>query len=539
MKNTLLFIALFAPFLMQAQVKIGNNPTSVNSNSLLELETTNKGLLMPRLALVATNDPSPLAAFVAGMTVYNTASAGTAPNTVYPGFYYSDGTQWVLLTNYWSFAPGANAIYNNTGTRVGINTATPTAQLDVVATGADIAGRFTSNTGAALITKSSTGEALHAESNTNHAIVAQTNYANGVYATSLYSNAIKGYSIYSDGILGTSGSSSYAGVRGESDAGTGVTGYAASGTGVSAYSNTGIGLFAKSFYTSDAIRAVGEYYANGLTVNTNMGYGIKATSHNSDGIIGIADYAGVGVTGKSTSNFGVWGQSTTGTGVYATTNSADSSVPALLAIRLAYGASSKASAGTFYSYSTGNYLQGGMGGSVGGISNGDFQVIGSLSKSAGTFKIDHPQDPENKYLIHSFVESPDMMNMYNGTIVTDASGLATVALPSYFEAENKEVRYQLTIVGRSFAQAIVAEEVRDNHFVVQTDKPNIKVSWLVMGVRKDAYANAHRVVDEVDKDPQEKGKYLHPELFGQPKEKGIYYIDPATLLPKTVPSIGH
>ena len=132
-----------------------------------------------------------------------------------------------------------------------------------------------------------------------------------------------------------------------------------------------------------------------------------------------------------------------------------------------------------------------------------------------------------------------MMNMYNGTIVTDASGLATVALPSYFEAENKEVRYQLTIVGRSFAQAIVAEEVRDNHFVVQTDKPNIKVSWLVMGVRKDAYANAHRVVDEVDKDPQEKGKYLHPELFGQPKEKGIYYIDPATLLPKTVPSIGH
>jgi hypothetical protein len=532
MKYSLVLIALLAPFFVQAQVKVGNNPNSINPNSLLELESTNKGLLIPRMALVATNNPSPLSSFVAGMTVYNTASAGVAPNTVYPGFYYSDGTQWVLVSNYWSFAPGANALYNNSGNRVGINTATPAARLDVVATGADTAGRFTSNSGTALLVQSSGGEGIHAESIGNHAIVASSTNGSGLYASSLYRVAIQGIAYGDNGVEGTSSNAS--GVRGNTNNGTGVTGASGGiGTGVVGTSNAGIGIYARAGYDKDALRAQGDNYANGITANANMGYGIKATSHNSDGIIGIADYAGVGVTGKSTSNFGVWGQSTVGTGVYATTNSADSSVPALLAIRLAYGASSKASAGTFYSYGTGNYLQGGMGGSVGGISNGDFQVIGSLSKSAGTFKIDHPQDPENKYLIHSFVESPDMMNMYNGTIVTDASGFATVALPGYFDAENKEVRYQLTIVGRSFAQAIVAQEVSENKFVIQTDKPNIKVSWLVMGVRKDAYANAHRIVDEVEKAPQEKGKYLHPELFGQPREKGIYYIDPATLLPKT------
>ena len=44
----------------------------------------------------------------------------------------------------------------------------------------------------------------------------------------------------------------------------------------------------------------------------------------------------------------------------------------------------------------------------------------ALSKSIGTFKIDHPLDPANKYLSHSFVELPDMMNIYNGNVMTDA-----------------------------------------------------------------------------------------------------------------------
>lgn len=94
-----------------------------------------------------------------------------------------------------------------------------------------------------------------------------------------------------------------------------------------------------------------------------------------------------------------------------------------------------------------------------GFFSGDVQVQGTLSKFAGSFKIDHPLDPENKYLSHSFVESPDMMNIYNGNTSTDQNGIAVVELPDYFETLNSDFRYQLTVVGR-FAQAIVAEKVK-------------------------------------------------------------------------------
>lgn len=146
---------------------------------------------------------------------------------------------------------------------------------------------------------------------------------------------------------------------------------------------------------------------------------------------------------------------------------------------------------------------------------GNVNIVGSIAKSSGTFRIDHPQDPENKYLIHSFVESPDMMNVYNGNIITDSTGTAIVQLPGYFEAENIDFKYQLTVIG-TFAQAIVAEEIQNNQFVIKTDKPNVKVSWQVTGVRNDPYAQKHRVVPEVEKAPEDKGKYLIPELYGKP-----------------------
>ena len=156
------------------------------------------------------------------------------------------------------------------------------------------------------------------------------------------------------------------------------------------------------------------------------------------------------------------------------------------------------------------------------FTSGDFQVIGTLSKSAGTFKIDHPLDPENKFLIHSFVESPDMMNVYNGNIKTDASGFVKVTLPSYFEAENIDFKYQLTIMGREFAQALVYEKISNNEFIIKTDKPNIEVSWQVTGVRNDKYAQQNRIVPEVLKTGNQKGKYLNPEVFSISKEKQLF-----------------
>jgi hypothetical protein len=98
---------------------------------------------------------------------------------------------------------------------------------------------------------------------------------------------------------------------------------------------------------------------------------------------------------------------------------------------------------------------------------GNLTVSGTIAKGGGTFKIDHPQDPANKYLVHSFVESPEMMSVYSGNITTDVSGFAVVELPAYFEAANKDFRYQLTVMG-TFAQAIVKEKIANNTFVVQT-----------------------------------------------------------------------
>jgi hypothetical protein len=155
-----------------------------------------------------------------------------------------------------------------------------------------------------------------------------------------------------------------------------------------------------------------------------------------------------------------------------------------------------------------------------GLFLGDVDVVGNVSKSGGSFKIDHPLDPANKYLYHSFVESPDMKNIYDGTIVTDGGGLATVTLPDWFEALNSDFRYQLTVIGQ-FAQAIVASEINNNSFTIQTDKPNVKVSWQVTGIRQDAWAKAHRIPVEEDKAQADQGHYLHPELFGHKGEPSI------------------
>ncbi|HSL88035.1 MAG TPA: hypothetical protein VK870_01890 [Ignavibacteriaceae bacterium] len=164
-----------------------------------------------------------------------------------------------------------------------------------------------------------------------------------------------------------------------------------------------------------------------------------------------------------------------------------------------------------------------------GYFSGNVSVTGTLSKGGGSFKIDHPLDPANKYLYHSFVESPDMKNIYDGNVTTDASGYASVILPDWFEALNKDFRYQLTVIG-DFAQAIIAEEMQGNSFVIRTDKPNVKVSWQITGIRKDAFAERYRIPVEEIKQGHEAGKYLHPEAFNIPAELGIDYENNNTVI---------
>ena len=122
---------------------------------------------------------------------------------------------------------------------------------------------------------------------------------------------------------------------------------------------------------------------------------------------------------------------------------------------------------------------------------GDVFVSGTITEQGSGFTIDHPLDSRTKKLTHSNISSPDMMNVYNGNITTDSEGMAKVDLPEYFEALNKDFRYQLTVIG-TFAQAIIAKKVQGNSFYIRTNEPSIEVSWQITGVRKDSFAQYNR-----------------------------------------------
>jgi hypothetical protein len=152
---------------------------------------------------------------------------------------------------------------------------------------------------------------------------------------------------------------------------------------------------------------------------------------------------------------------------------------------------------------------------------GDVHITGDLSQGSAGVKIDHPLDPENQYLNHSFVESSDMKNVYDGVVVLDANGEAWVELPAYFETLNKDFRYQLTAIGASAPGLYIAQEIEDNRFQIAGGLPDLKVSWQVTGIRHDPYAEAHPIQVEEDKVEEERGTYLHPVELGQPANLGL------------------
>lgn len=149
------------------------------------------------------------------------------------------------------------------------------------------------------------------------------------------------------------------------------------------------------------------------------------------------------------------------------------------------------------------------------INTGAFSITGSVSKGSGSFVIDHPLDPKNKLLYHSFVESPDMKNVYAGTARLDASGEAVVALPDYFDALNKEYRYQLFPMGEPMPDLYISRRIEGNAFAVGGGAPGGKISWMVTGIRRDPYALAYPIIVEVKKGPDallEKGECVFKPL---------------------------
>jgi len=133
--------------------------------------------------------------------------------------------------------------------------------------------------------------------------------------------------------------------------------------------------------------------------------------------------------------------------------------------------------------------------------SGNTNIGGNLNVT-GTknFRIDHPTD-NTKYLQHAAIESNEVLNVYSGVVLSGADSIAIVILPDYFNDINTGTyRYQLTVTGGSFAQAIVYQEIdANNQFKIKTSQPNTKVSWEVTAKRNDAYMQNHPFQVIIDK----------------------------------------
>jgi len=323
-----ILILLFISSINYAQVGIGN--TNPNTNSLLEVGdgTDTGGVLLPRVSLTATNDPSPLGADVAGMIIYNINTNGTGTTAVSPGFYYNDGTDWIRL------APGESNDWKttgNAGTTAGTNFLGTTDNISLEL--------FTNNTTRMRVENDgqiSIGFGAGAV-NTDQQFNVSSTFTNGT-AIGGYSGG-SGIGVYGQnisngvGVRGTNNSSGRGVYGTNSSSGQGVRGWS-SGTGFgifgSSTSASAEALGAKNYSSGTAIIAVGNngalynFTGSGGTFNGTTGLLGLTTSATGTGISGIGNTSttsrtltdGSGVAGSG--DTGVYGISTAasnGTGI--------------------------------------------------------------------------------------------------------------------------------------------------------------------------------------------------------------------------------
>jgi hypothetical protein len=287
--------------------------------------------------------------------------------------------------------------------------------------------------------------------------------------------------------------------------GTGSTNFGVYGTSAGA---SGRGVFGQSTNTSGGVGVYGLCVGNGAGVQgyaqgPGFGYAVSGLSEKSTGVIGSSlvssgfaaglygnSYSpdGAGVYGDNTyGGTGVWAHTYNGTALYASAN---------------YAPSDFAYAGWF---------------------EGATHVNGTLTKSSGAFLIDHPLDPANRTLTHSFVESPEMLNVYRGTVTLNARGRATVRLPRYFQALNRDFAYQLTALDAAAPGLHVARRMSGNSFAIAGGAPGQDVCRQVTGARHDAWAKANPMRVETAKRRKDRGKFFNPEVFGKPRSAGINF----------------
>lgn len=516
MKKHILITIFACSSLISYAQNVGINATGAapNASAMLDISSTTKGLLIPRVALTAANSNAPIGATITtSLLVYNTATAGAGTNAVSPGYYYWDGTKWV------STGGSDWKITGNAGTTAGTHFLGTTDNISLdFRTNNTIRSRFL-NTGQFLVnttTQLSTEQmrvngasnyAIRADNNsTSDVIWAQNNgNGNGVHA-SAYGTG--------DAVYGYAGST-----------GNGIFGYSTSGTAIRGVTNGATTTFGGDFtqnttggtaIIADGGAVGGTYLTNGQGIATNGYHGTFSYGKNTagTGVIGVGNNQANILTFTSGGG-GAFTGNLNGVSGYAENTSSS-----------AYGVYGQYDGGVAngrgvygWSYPSAGWGYGvyGYGGYYGVFANGDMGASG-----VKTFLIDHPADPENKMLRHYSIESNEVLNVYRGNVVLDANGEAEITLPDYFQLINTNFSYNLTPIGGPANLYVLTEINEEGKFKVAGGQPNQKISWYVYAERNDPYLqqNPEKKQVVVEKEGDRKGKYFMPELYGQPDSKG-------------------
>jgi hypothetical protein len=315
-----------------------------------------------------------------------------------------------------------------------------------------------------------------------------------------------------------------AGLQGQSNAlqGNGVFGVAVNGTGakgVWGQSANGTGVYGQTTSTSGTTHGV-----YGLTAST-LGRGVygqaTATSGFNYGVYGhVISPLGRAVYGRAQASSG-------GVGVYGQSNSSSGTG--------VVGISPLSNGETYGVIGRVNSFQGWAGYfAPRAIVDGDLTVTGSINSASSGVIVDHPLDPANRTLAHAYVQAPELLTVYRGTVTLDARGRRTVRLPRYFDALNRDFAYQLTAIGAPAPSLHVARKVERISFRIAGGLPGQEVSWIVTGVRRDAWAEAHPLKVDRVKSRRVRGRYLHPRAYGKPRSAAIHRVPRALRSARTL-----